>query len=37
VEDVRDYLKSRIALRKCLEIGEDEFMSIGVKKGGKKA
>lgn len=37
VPDVREFLRNRLALKKCLEINEDEFLHVGGRKLGKKA
>jgi hypothetical protein len=37
VEDVQEFLKHRLGLRKCLEISEEEFVGAGRRKGVKKA
>ena len=36
-EDVRDFLRTKVGLRRCLEINEDEFLTFSGKKLGKKA
>ena len=36
-EDVRDFIRTKIGLRRCLEINEDEFLTFSGKKLGKKA
>jgi hypothetical protein len=37
VPDVREHIKNKLALRKCLEISEDDFFNFGVRKPAKKA
>lgn len=36
-EDVRDFIRTKVGLRRCLEINEDEFLTFSGKKLGKKA
>lgn len=37
VTDVREFIKNKISLRKCLEISEEDFLNFGMRKNIKKA